>query len=180
MARLFSHAFLQELGIGSSLWSISRGLARNVEIYKARLMEADAPRKGDLDGRGNLSASGLESFCAFFLETCLDQVVFMEGLLEPEDFLRRIEIHVTEETHANRLPKGSLPLIREAIMMGEFARGRAPEITGYQERQARTVLNKLIQMRWLVSPTPRSPVRLGFPVDVVERWFPRLYAGSMG
>jgi Fic family protein len=30
VARLFSHAFLKELGVGSALWSVSRGLARNV------------------------------------------------------------------------------------------------------------------------------------------------------
>ena len=180
VARLFSHALLQELGIGSSLWSISRGLARNVETYLVRLMDADANRQGDLDGRGNLSASGLEAFCAFFLETCLDQIAFMESLLEPEELLRRIEIHAAEETHANRLPKGSWPLLREAVVMGEYARGRAAGLTGYRERQARTVLNKLMQKRWLVSPTPRSPVRLGFPVEVLERWLPRLYAGSIG
>jgi Fic family protein len=37
VARLFSHAFLKELGIGSSLWSVSRGLARAVDKYKAAL-----------------------------------------------------------------------------------------------------------------------------------------------
>lgn len=179
VARLFSHALLQELGIGSSLWSVSRGLARNVDIYLARLMDADALRKGDLDGRGNLSASGLEAFCIFFLETCLDQIAFMEGLLEPEELLRRIEIHAAEETQAHRIPKGSWPLLREAVVMGEFARGRAAGLTGYRERQARTVLAKLMQKRWLVSPTPRGPVRLGFPVEVLERWLPRLYAGRV-
>jgi len=75
------------------------------------------------------------------------------------------------------LPKGSWPLLREALLCGEFARGKAPELTGYQERQARTVLNNLIERGFLVSPTSRSPVRLGCPLAVVERWFPRLYAG---
>ena len=60
---------------------------------------------------------------------------------------------------------------------GEFTRGKAPELTGYQERQARTVLNTLIEKGFLVSPTSRSAVRLGFPIAVVDRWFPRLYTG---
>ena len=47
--RLYSHAFLKELGIGSSLWSVSRGLARAVDKYKAALQAADEPRRGDLD-----------------------------------------------------------------------------------------------------------------------------------
>lgn len=60
-------------------------------------------------------------------------------------------------------------------MAGEYARGNAPALTGYEERQARTVLNALIEKGYLVSPTTRSPVKLGFPIAVVDRWFPRLY-----
>src|SRR5208282_1678402 len=55
VTRLISHALLKELGIGSRLWSVSRGLARSVADYKAALMAADEPRQGDLDGRGALS-----------------------------------------------------------------------------------------------------------------------------
>ncbi|MCC6914971.1 MAG: Fic family protein [Rhodospirillaceae bacterium] len=175
VARLFSHAQLLELGVGSSLWSVSRGLARNVEAYKASLMDADEPRRDDLDGRGTLTFAGLERFSMFFLATCVDQVAFMESLLEPEELLRRIEIYINEEVHAHRLFKGSWSLVREAVMAGEYARGKAPEITGYEERQARKVLNRLIEKGILVSPTSRSAVSLGFPMEVVDRWFPRLY-----
>lgn len=177
VARLFSHAFLKELGIGSSLWSVSRGLARAVDKYKAALQAADEPRRGDLDRRGNLTQSGLVDFCTFFLTSCVDQIVFMNSLFEPGELQRRIEIWCEEETRAGRLPKGSWPLLREALLCGEFARGKAPELTGYQERQARTVLNTLIEKGFLVSPTSRSTVRLGFPLAVVDRWFPRLYVG---
>ena len=179
VARLLSHSFLKELGVGSSLWSVSRGLARAVDTYKAALQAADEPRRDDLDGRGNRTQSGLADFCAFFLSRCIDQVVFMENLFEAAELQRRMEIWCEEETRAGRLPKGSWPLLREAALAGEFARGRAPDLTGYQERQARTVLNKLIEKGLLVSPTTRSTVRLGFPLAVVDRWFPRLYPGSV-
>jgi Fic family protein len=179
VARLFSHAFLKELGIGSSLWSVSRGLARAVDSYKAHLQAADAPRRGDLDGRGNLTQSGLVDFCAFFLSSCIDQITFMESLFEPAELQRRMEIWCEEETRANRLPKGSWPLLREASLAGTFARGKAGELTGYKERQARTVLKTLIGKGLLISPTTRSPVRLGFPIAVVDRWFPRLYPSSV-
>jgi Fic family protein len=177
VTRLYSHAFLKELGIGSSLWSVSRGLARAVDKYKAALQSADQPRRGDLDGRGNLTQGGLVDFCTFFLSSCVDQVVFMESLFEPGELQRRMEIWCEEETRADRLPRGSWALLREAVLAGEFARGKAPDLTGYQERQARTVLNTLIEKGFLVSPTSRSTVRLGFPVSVVDRWFPRLYTG---
>ncbi len=177
VTRLYSHALLKELGIGSSLWSVSRGLARAVDTYKAALQSADEPRRGDLDGRGNLTQSGLVDFCVFFLSNCVDQMVFMESLFEPSELQRRMEIWCEEETRADRLPRGCWPLLREALLVGEFSRGKAPDLTGYRERQARTVLNSLIEKGFLVSPTSRSAVRLGFPMSVVDRWFPRLYTG---
>jgi Fic family protein len=178
VTRLFSHAWLRELGIGSEIWAISRGLARRVEEYKAALMAADEPRRGNLDGRGHLTQAGLNGFCKFFLSTCVDQIEFMQSLLEPTEMLRRMEIWCEEEIRAKRLPKQSWPLLREAVTTGEFSRGRASELTGYEERQARTVLNTVISTGYLVSPTTRSSVRLGFPMTVIERWFPRLYIPS--
>lgn len=177
VTRLLSHAHFRELGVGSELWSISRGLARQVDRYKAKLMGADEPRRGDLDGRGNLTLAGLEAFCAFFLEISLDQVAFMEGLLDLDGLLRRMEIWCEEEIRAKTLHRGSWSLLREAVVMGEFPRGRAGSITGYEERQSRTVLTQLLARGLLVSDAPRAAVRLGFPIDVVERWFPKLYPG---
>ena len=81
VARLLSHSYLKHIGIGCSLWSVSRGLARRVQEYKSALVEADSPRQGDLDGRGNLSEAGLSKFCKFFLECCIDQVDFISSLL---------------------------------------------------------------------------------------------------
>lgn len=104
-----SHASLIRYEIGSSLWSVARGLARNVQEYKALLMAADAPRLGDLDGRGALSTQTLIEFCEFFLTICIDQVDFMDSLLEPNDLLRRMRNHIEEEVQAGHLPKGSFP-----------------------------------------------------------------------
>jgi Fic family protein len=175
VTRLFSHALLRDLGIGSELWSVSRGLARNVGDYKRLLARADQPRRGDLDGRGNLTQAGLSEFTTFFLSCCLDQVIFMEGLLQPEELLNRIEIWCTEEVQRQRLSKGSWPLLREAVLAGEFARSQAQALTGYQERQARTVLTGLLERGVLVSDSPKGKVRLGFPLDIIERWLPSLY-----
>ncbi len=178
VTRLFSHALLRELDVGSELWSVSRGLARSVDSYKAMLQAADEPRRGDLDGRGNLTMAGLTEFCTYFLTTCIDQIDFMEKLLEPSELLRRMEIWAKEETAAKRLPKGAWPILRMAVLDGEFARGAAADITGYATRQARTVLNELIARGYLISPTSRSTVKLGFPAAVVDRWFPRLYQSA--
>jgi Fic family protein len=178
VVRLMSHAMLKRLGVGSSLWSVARGLARNVGNYKALLMAADKPRQNDLDGRGNLSQTALIEFCEFFLSTCVDQVEYMRSILEPAELLRRMEIYTEEEVRAGRLPKGSFPLLREALLAGEFERGQAPIITSYKERMARMVLAQLLESGLLVSAGHRASVRLGFPIGVVERWFPALYPAN--
>jgi len=175
VARLMSHALLRRLGVGNSLWSVARGLARNVNEYKSLLMAADSPRRGDLDGRGNLSQAALDEFCRFFLRVSLDQVVYMASILRPDELLRRIEIYVEEEIRAGRLPKGTYPLLREALLAGEVERGLAPSLTGYKERMARSVVSKLLDSGLLVSPSHVARLRLGFPQKVVERWFPALY-----
>jgi Fic family protein len=175
VARLMSHASLLRCGVGSSLWSVARGLARNVQDYKTLLMAADAQRHGDLDGRGTLSTKALTAFCEFFLAVCIDQVEFMAALLEPGDLLRRMRLQVEEDVQAGRLPKGSFRMLREALLSGEVPRGRAGEITGYGERMARNVVSDLLKKGYLESAGPRAPLVVAFPIDAVERWFPRLY-----
>lgn len=175
VARLMSHASLQRCGVGSSLWSVARGLARNVRDYKTLLMSADEQRRGDLDGRGALSTKTLVEFCEFFLKTCIDQIEFMASLLEPTELLRRMQVHVEEETLAGRMPKGSFAILREALLAGEIPRGRAGEITGYGERMARYVVSDLLKKGYLKSDTTRNPLLLGFPIGAMERWFPSLY-----
>ena len=178
VVRLMAHAMLIRTGVGSGIWSVARGLAREVDEYKVKLMAADEARHNDYDGRGALSERRLEEFCEFFLRACIDQIDFMESLLQPAELLRRMKLYCDDEIAAGRLPKRSMALLREALLMGEVARGRAPEITGYQERRAREILSTLLRKGLLVQTGPRAPVRLGFTADVVERWFPALYLGS--
>ena len=175
VARLMSHAMLLEIGIGSALWSVSRGLARHSVDYKRLLMAADEPRRNDLDGRGSLSESALTEFCRFFLETCLDQARFMRELLDPTELQRRMELYVRDEESAGRLPARSFVILREALLVGEVERGRVPTLIDASERTARRVVAELVDKRLLVSRSHKAPLRLGFPIDVVERWFPRLY-----
>lgn len=175
VVRLMSYSALLKLGIGNDVWSVARGLARQKDKYKALLEAADSDRHGDLDGRGTLSQKELINFCEFFLRICIDQVEYMESLLDFSKLSERMRIYIEEEVAFKNLPKGSYPLLREALLIGEFERGRVEEITGLGNRTARDVLSVLVKKGLLVSDTPRSAVRLGFPIDVIERWFPLLY-----
>jgi len=78
-------------GVGSYLWSVSRGLDRESEQDKQMLAKADSPRQNDLDGRGSLSLSGLQDFCIFFLKYCIDQIEFIGKLIDQQGLLDRIE-----------------------------------------------------------------------------------------
>lgn len=180
VARLMSHALFKRLGVGTSLWSVARGLARDESRYKALLAQADKPREGDLDGRGNLTQRGLIEFCKFFLDRSVDQVRFMSGLLEPSTLLTRIEIHIEEEVRSKRLLRGSFAVLREAVMSGEVERSKIPALTGYEERGARNVTAGLVERGILTATSHRAPLRLAFPADVAERWFPNLYPANVG
>jgi Fic family protein len=178
VVRLMSYAALKNAKVGSELWSVARGLARQNDKYKALLQAADENRRGDLDGRGTLSQKALIDFCGFFLKTCIDQVEYMSALLDFKALSERMRIHVEEMVAMKQLPKGSYSLLREALLIGEFERGKVVDITGLKDRAARDTMYALLKKGMLVSDTPRGSVRLGFPIDVVERWFPLLYPAT--
>jgi hypothetical protein len=122
-----------------------------------------------------LSESAFVEFCTFFLQVCLDQIDYMGSILRLSELTHRMQRYMEEETHAGRLPKGSYPLLREALLSGEVERGSAPALTGYKERMARHVVSELLKKGLLVSESHRDTLRLAFPLEVVEHWFPGLY-----
>ena len=67
-------------------------------------------------------------------------------------------------------------LLRDVLLRGEVPRGEAARITGLGERTSRKLLGSLLKKGLLVSGSPKGPVRLGFPTDVLEDYFPRLYS----
>jgi hypothetical protein len=76
-----SHAMLLDILDTGAVWSVARGLARNVQQYKTLPSNCDQPHRNDLDGRGSLSEEALAEFTRFFLTVCMDQVTFMESLM---------------------------------------------------------------------------------------------------
>lgn len=80
-----------------------------------------------------------------------------------------------DEESAERLPKRSFAVLREALLSGELQRGHIPQLIDTSERTARRVISALVDKRLLVSGSHKAPLRLGFPIDVVERGIPKLY-----
>ncbi len=175
VARLVSHAtLLQALDTGA-VWSVARGLARNVDAYKSHLAACDRPRRNDLDGRGNLSEETLAAFTRFFLTMCIDQVNFMEGLMRPDRLRARILLWAEEEIRLGRLPPKASNILEAMLYRGELPRGDAAAIVGTGERQARRVVSALADRGVVRSASTRASLHLAFPAGLASRWMPGLF-----
>ena len=175
VARLSSYGMLLDSLDTGGLWSVARGLARNVDSYKAHLAECDLTRRNDLDGRGNLSEEALISFTRFFLETCIDQVKFMEELVQPDKLRNRILLWAEEEIRAGELPPKAGNILEVILYKGELLRGEVPTIIGAGDRHARRIVSALIERGVLTSKSSRAPLRLAFPAKLAYRWMPGLF-----
>jgi len=175
VARLMSHATLLDALDTGAVWSIARGLARNVDAYKRHLAACDQPRRNDLDGRGNLSEENLAEFTGFFLSTCIDQVTFMERLMQPNHLRARILLWAEEEIRLDHLPPKSGTILEAVLYRGEIPRAEAASIVATGERQARRVVSALHERGVLMSKSTRAPLRLAFPAALASRWMPGLF-----
>lgn len=173
-ARLQTHCALWPLSEG--LWSPSRGLARATQDYYVHLNNADSARRGDLDGRGNLSTAGLNEWIEFFLGICQDQVKFMGRMLDLDDMKRRIEaLIIFRHAHDKEVRKEAILPLYHLFAAGPLKRMEFAQMTGLGERTARSLMSKLLKSGLLVSDTASGPVRWGLPLDSLQFLFPELY-----
>lgn len=174
-ARLYTHAWFRRSTRGSDLWSVSRGLARTLDQYRSKLARADYPPQGANDGRGTLSTSGLAGFCAYFLETALDQVRFMREMLDPKNLLPRLKVFVQQEVEAGRLDARSFAILQMAWLQGHVSKSEMETILGVSDRHARRIVMPLANRGLLESESKASPYTIGFPIEDAEMIFPRLF-----
>lgn len=175
VARLASHAMLLDFLDTGAIWSVARGLARRSQEYKQHLASCDQPRRNDLDGRGSLSEEALAAFTKFFLEVCIDQVRFMESLMQPDRLRMRIRLWTEEEIRLGHLPPKSGAILDAVLYRGELPRGEAHEVLGMSERNARRVISALLHAGVLTAENPRSPLHLQFPAALASYWMPGLF-----
>lgn len=173
--RLMSYAVLREALDTGGVLSIARGLARNVDDYKQHLATCDMPRRNDLDGRGHLSEEALAAFTKFFLQICIDQVKFMEELVQPDRLRTRILLWAEEEIRLDALPPKAGNVLEALLYRGTLPRGDVPALLGIGTRQASRVISALMNRGVLTSESTRAPLRLTFPATLASRWMPGLF-----
>ena len=185
VCRLLTEVYMRLAGVeAAGLWSISRGFSRDIERYKASLAHADQPRQGSSDGRGVLSDRGLLGFQTYFLQTCLQQISYVQGLLDIQTFDKRLHVYVAMrttgsavDTNGQLLPKWrpqTALLLRAVINQPRVMRSQVPEITGLGETMSRKMVNQLCEEGWLEG-AEKKPLQLQIPFDGISALFPHLW-----
>jgi Fic family protein len=175
--RLQTQAQLIRHGVAShGMWTLSRGLARARARYYECLAAADAGRRNDLDGRGNLSDAGLADFCVFFLETMLDQIQFMTGLLDLSALRPRVERYFQfEALHLRRHREALMRVTCSLVDEGEIPRSRVQQITGKAATVSAEIIKHGLAEGFFETPSPKGPLQVAFPAKLHEAFFPRLF-----
>jgi Fic family protein len=178
VSRLHTHLLLHSMGLTRGLWSPLRGLARTQPLSKALLAGADEPRHGDLDGRGNLSQTGLIAWIHYLLDVCIDQVNFMASLLNVADLKNRMAaaLHYEEQQRKSGVRIEALrPLHYLFAAETELTRAEFKAMTLLGDRLATETVSALCREGFLVSDTPYGKLRLGIPLHALRFYFPALW-----
>lgn len=176
--RLHTHTLLSALGYTGGLWSPLRGFARSTDRYYALLADADNARRGDLDGRGNLSEQALVAWCDYVLDVCQDQVGFMADMLDFETLKARIAACLVFEATVEKsgVRPESLRGLHYLFLSGEeMARGDFKSMLGMSDRGATDALGALVRRGMLKSDSPQGKVRFGLPQHALRFLFPKLW-----
>ncbi|AEK59852.1 filamentation induced by cAMP protein [Collimonas fungivorans Ter331] len=177
-ARLHTHLGLNSLGLTQGLWSPMRGLAREQANYYAHLIAADKDRQGDYDGRGVLSEKGLVEFIQFLINTCLDQVSFMSGMLDIPSFEARLREMLAAESTKDDTKALKVEAATPLAYLGtvkSMERTKFKGMMGLASRTSDRALADLFKLGIITSKSPKGPVELALPLSLFRYLFPRLW-----
>jgi Fic family protein len=178
VARLHSHLLLHAMGYTHGLWSPLRGFARSEDRYKGLLAAADEHRRGDLDGRGNLTEQGLIDWIEYVLEMFIDQATFMSMQLDVRSMGQRIAAAMTFDAQAlkSAIRIEAVEPLHYLFSTGlSLPRGRFKAMTGLGDRTATSLLSALLGRGFLASDTPYGDVRFAIPDHALRFYFPALW-----
>ncbi len=178
LARLHTHLLLHAWGLTSGLWSPLRGFALSEARYKALLQAADEHRRGDLDGRDNLTQAGLVDWVQYTLDICIDQVEFMTKQLDVQGMRDRIQASLAFEVAVAKSgvrEEALMPLHYLFSTQGELRRADFKAMTGLGERVATATVSALLNRGFVASDTPYGSLRFAVPRHALRFYFPALW-----
>jgi Fic family protein len=178
VVRMITHLQLMRLGLASPLWSLSRGVARKQDEYYGRLRAADQPRRGDLDGRGQLTQGGLFEFVEFMLQVCIDQMEYVEHAMDLISLRQRLErvIGLERRFIEAGVKQEMAKAIHILLTQGEVARADFKIFSGLHDRVASDQLKKLIDIGVVEAPSAKSrSIFPGLPVWFAQLIFPDIH-----
>jgi Fic family protein len=178
VVRLYSDAsFMYENLHSSGLWSISRGLARSNKDYKSKLANADLPRHGNHDGRGNLSNKYLIAFCEYFLKTAIDQIDFMYKVIDTESMLKRMEGFVDLMVLKGKMKPEAKDILCNLFLKGKISKSEAMRITKTSDKTIKIIIDSLEAMELLASKKESISMiyYVKYPITFSPMLFPGLY-----
>ena len=178
VTRLHTHLVLHALGLTNGLWSPLRGFARTEARYKALLQAADEHRRGDLDGRGNLTQAGLVDWINYTLDVCMDQVQFMAQQLQVGSMRDRIQAALAFEaatTQSGVREEALLPLHYLFATQAELGRADFKTMTGLGDRLATQLLTSLLRRGFLATDSAYGKVRFAIARHALRFYFPALW-----
>jgi len=178
VSRLHTHLALYSGGYTKGLWSPLRGFARTQDRYRSLLKAADEHRRGDLDGRGNLSEAGLVDWMNYVLDVFLDQARFMSAQLNVSGMRDRIHACLQfEETAVKRgvRTEALAPLYLLFVTQTEMPRGDFKQMCGLGDRQATQLISDMLREGYLRSRSAHGPLSFAIPARALRFYFPSLW-----
>lgn len=95
--------------------------------------------------------------------------------MQPDLLRTRILQWAKEEISIGKLPSQAIQILEVILYRGEITRGELPEILNFTDRHARRLTSTLLKRGILVSDSPKSSLKLAFPVSLANRWMPNLF-----
>jgi Fic family protein len=167
VCRLFTLAFAERIGVDSEqLWNVSRAFARQRGEYDAHLASADMARRHDYDGRGPLSEEALNQFCKFFLKCCVDQLQYMEKILELPQLEARFSLFVQRRVEEKLISRSTAQVLRRIFQEGQISRGEVRKICHVKDRRANQIVKEVLDSGIAYSPTTYGPLRIKLATDL--------------
>ncbi|WP_231907141.1 hypothetical protein [Comamonas aquatica] len=114
----------------------------------------------------------------YVLDICLDQVAFMQQMLDFDAIKQRIEGALVYEGSVNKsgVRIESLLALHYLFLSGEeLGRGEFKAMLGLSDRIATDALGALVKRGFLRSDSPQGKVRLGLPQHALRFLFPKLW-----